>query len=298
MDARRAVLNILHRHLLALIVLSYALAAVCPGPGTWLRDVRIAGAAAGGGRLAVSVPALLLSFLLFHAGLRVQFERIREITRRPTVLFVGLFANLAVPLAYIVMILPFLSAWHNADEAGTVVLGLALVAAMPVAGSSTGWAQHSSGDMALSLGLVLMSTLLSPLTTPAAFRLLGAAAPGRLAEELHRLASRDAGSFLTFWVLVPSVAGILIAAFMGHARAAAVDRRLKPVGPVVLLVLCYSNASACLPQALGTPDWDFLAVTLAFVVGLCLLTFTAGHLLGRLLGAGREERLRSCLRWG
>jgi len=290
MDARRAVSRLLHSHLLGLLVLSYALAAVCPALGLWLRDIRIVGVALGGGRLGVSVPTLLLSFLLFHAGLRVRSERAREITRRPTVLLIGLVANLAVPVAYILTIMPIMSAWHNPREAGTLLLGLALVAAMPVAGSSTAWAQHSGGDMTLSLGLVLASTLLSPLTTPAAFRLLGAAAPEGLAGELHRLADNGAGAFLTLWVLTPSIAGILIGAIVGPLRATAIDRRLKPIGPVVLLLLCYANASACLPKALGTPDWDFLAVTIGFVVGLCTLTFASGHLLGCLVGAAREER--------
>ncbi len=205
-------------------------------------------------------------------------------------LLVGLVANLAVPLAYILTIMPIVSTWHNPREAGIVLLGLALVAAMPVAGSSTGWAQHSGGDMTLSLGLVLASTLLSPLTTPAAFRLLGAAAPDGLAAELRLLADSHAGAFLALWVLMPSIAGILVGAIMGQARALAVDRRLKPVGPVVLLLLCYTNACACLPKALGNPDWDFLAITTGFAVGLCVLTFTSGHLLGRLLGADREAR--------
>jgi BASS family bile acid:Na+ symporter len=296
MDAIRTASHFLHRHLLGLIIASYALAATCPALGLWLRQVRIGAVALGGGRLAISVPTLLLSFLLFHAGLRVRLERVREITRRPTVLLVGLVANLAVPVAYILTIMPAMSAWHNPTESGTLVLGLALVAAMPVAGSSTGWAQHSGGDMTLSLGLVLASTLLSPLTTPAAFRLLGAAAPEGVALELHRLAGRDAGAFLALWVLLPSVAGILVSSIVGHSRLREFDGWLKPAGPVVLLALCYSNASACLPQVFGTPDWDFLAVTIGFVVGLCALTFVSGHLLGRLLGA--EPDAQAALMFG
>jgi BASS family bile acid:Na+ symporter len=278
MDAIRTASHFLHRHLLGLIIASYALAATCPALGLWLRQVRIGAVALGGGRLAISVPTLLLSFLLFHAGLRVRLERVREITCRPTVLLVGLVANLAVPVAYILTIMPAMSAWHNPTESGTLVLGLALVAAMPVAGSSTGWAQHSGGDMTLSLGLVLASTLLSPLTTPAAFRLLGAAAPEGVALELHRLA------------------GILVSSIVGHSRLREFDGWLKPAGPVVLLALCYSNASACLPQVFGTPDWDFLAVTIGFVVGLCALTFVSGHLLGRLLGA--EPDAQAALMFG
>ena len=55
-------------------------------------------------------------------------------------------------------------------------------------------------------------------------------------------------------------------------------------------MLCYANASSCLPQALGSPDWDFLGIILTFVSGLCVVTFAAGYALGRLVGADRGQR--------
>ena len=49
-------------------------------------------------------------------------------------------------------------------------------------------------------------------------------------------------------------------------------------------MLCYANASSCLPQALGQPDWDFLGIVLTFVAGLCISTFAAGYGVARLWG--------------
>lgn len=285
-----AVGHLLHRHLLGLIVSSYALAALCPALGLWIKDARLSWPVAGEGEVTVSLPSLLLSFLLFSAGLRVRRERVTCILRRPAPMLFGLAANLAVPVAYVLFLVPILGAWHSADEAGTILVGLALVAAMPVAGSSTGWTQSTGGDMTLSLGLVLASTLFSPLTTPAALRILGAVSPAGYADELHRMAGRDTGAFLAAWVLLPSLIGIVVRLLLGETRAAAAERRTKPLGSVALLFLCYANASACLPQALGTPDWDFLAITLSVVTGLCFLTFASGQLLGRLLRADRDQR--------
>jgi hypothetical protein len=54
--------------------------------------------------------------------------------------------------------------WHNQEEAQQLLVGLALVPAMPIAGASTAWAQNANGSVILSLGLVLLTTLLSPLT--------------------------------------------------------------------------------------------------------------------------------------
>ena len=50
----------------------------------------------------------------------------------------GLLANLGVPLFYVVLTALGLRLWHNAEEAQTLLVGLALVVAMPIAGSSAG----------------------------------------------------------------------------------------------------------------------------------------------------------------
>jgi BASS family bile acid:Na+ symporter len=290
MDARmtptNALAHLLHCHLLPLLLATYAVAAVFPALGLWIKDARPLASLIGAGPTA---PSLLLGFLLFHAGLRVQGDRVRRMARRPTVLLAGLAANLAIPVLYLLGLIPMLQAWHNPSESGTILLGLSLVAAMPVAGSSTGWSQSTGGDMALSLGLVLLSTMLSPLTTPLTLKLLGVAAPEGYGEALHRLAGRDAGAFLAAWVLLPSLCGMGLRAALGGERVARLEERLKPLSPLVLLVLCYANASACLPHALGTPDWDFLLVTLGCVLGLCVLTFSCGYLIARLLRADRDQ---------
>lgn len=282
--------EVLHRHLLAGIVLSYVLAAVFPSLGLWIKETRVLELTLPSGRLLMTLPTMMLALLLFHAGLRARPERIRQIAARPTMMIAGLAANLAVPLGFLAVLLPTLRCWHNPDEAAMILVGLALVTAMPIAGSSTGWTQAADGDMALSLGLVLASTLLSPFTTPAALHALGVLAPGRHGVELQRLAGQDTGSFLALWVLLPSLVGLAIRGVLGDARTRTAEGWLRPVAPVVLLVLCYANASACLPQAFGQPDWDFLAVTLALVAALCVLTFAAGGIVARLLGADPSQR--------
>lgn len=290
-DKMSAVSHFLHRHLLKLIVLSYGLAAAWPGPGLWLKEANVLELIGLPGRFAMTPPKLLLWLLLFSAGMRVRVGRVGQLVRRPGMMLAGLAANLLVPMAFLALMVPALRAWHNPDEAAIVLVGLALVSSMPIAGSSTGWAQAADGDMALSLGLVLGSTFLSPLTTPASLHTLGMLAPARYGDQLHQLAGRDTGSFLFAWVLIPSVLGIVARVALGEARARSVERNLKLIAPVTLLILCYANASSCLPQALGNPDWDFLGIILVFVAGLCLLTFLAGHIVGRLVGADRGQRV-------
>src|SRR3954452_7572095 len=151
----------LHHHLLGLIIFGYLLATLWPGPGLSLRRSMLGHLGIGGGEISVTLPPLLLGFLLLSAGLRVRVEQLGRTLKKPRVVWMGLLANLGVPLFYVVLTALGLRLWHNAEEAQTLLVGLALVVAMPIAGSSAGWAQQNDADLSVSLGLVLASTLLS-----------------------------------------------------------------------------------------------------------------------------------------
>jgi hypothetical protein len=84
--------HFVHGHFLWLLLGAYALAALVPGPGLALGNISL-------GR--VSVPMLLLAFILWNAGLGVDTGRLRQLANHPLVLFAGLAANLLVPLAFI-----------------------------------------------------------------------------------------------------------------------------------------------------------------------------------------------------
>ena len=292
-DGRRtlvALSHFVHRRLIWLVVAAYGLAALAPGAGPWARGVSLGDVTLLGERTRVTPPVLLLAVLLFNAGLGVPAGRLRGLLRRPAVLLAGLAANLAVPVAYVFAVAQLLRPWHNWDETQQILVGLGLVASMPVAGSSTAWSQHADGDLALSLGLVLASTLLSPWTTPVTLHAVGLTAGGEYAADLHGLAGSGAGLFLTLCVALPSLLGMLARPLLGDARVASAGPHLKLANALVLLALNYANASASLPQAAAERDWDFLAVLLGVVVGLCVLLFAAGWWVGRLAGADRAGR--------
>jgi BASS family bile acid:Na+ symporter len=238
-----------------------------------------------GARSRVSLSMLMLASLLLNAGLGVRADTIRQMFRSPRLVIAGLAANLIVPIAFILCVTKAMAGWHNADEVQNILVGLALVASMPVAGSSTAWAQNADGDLTLSLGLVVFSTVLSPVTTPLALHSIGLLATGDYAEDLHELAVGGTGMFLGLCVLAPSIIGIGLRRILGDTRINAVRPRLKLSNSVILLVLNYANASVSLPQAVAQPDLDFLAVTLAIVVSLCILAFAAGWLISRRLKA-------------
>ncbi len=261
-----------------------------PPLGLWIRDVRVGQISLFGSKTTVSLSMLMLASLLLNAGLGVKLSQVQEMLRRPRLLGAGLAANLIVPIAFILVVTHAMSGWHNADEVQNILVGLALVASMPIAGSSTAWAQNADGELALSLGMVLFSTLLSPITTPLALHSVGLMATGDYAEDLHELAAGGTGMFLAICVLAPSLVGIGIRRAVGDVRFSAAKPRLKLINSAILLVLNYSNASVSLPQAVTEPDPDFLVLTLGVVVVLCFLAFTAGWLIARFLKATPSQR--------
>ncbi len=191
----------LGRHFLAMLFASYAAAALWPAPGLALRTLSLGRVGLGPIRTEASLPLIMLACLLFNAGLAVDTSKLGGFLRRPRTLAAGLSANIGFPIVFILAVSWWMRSWHNPDEVQSILVGLALVASMPIAGSSTAWSQNADGDMTLSLGLVLGSTFLSPLVTPLALHAVGFVATGDYSEDLHELASGSTGSFLAVGVL-------------------------------------------------------------------------------------------------
>lgn len=280
----------LHRNFIWFLLGSYGVAAVAPQAGLAIKDVSLGHLDYFGEHIHLSLPMLLLALLLLNAGLGVQTSQLRLLLRRPWILAAGLFANLFLPIAYIFVVSRTMRLWHNTEEVQYILVGLALVAAMPIAGSSTAWTQNANGDLTLSLGLVLLSTLFSPLTTPVTFDLVEHMAEGRYARALDALEKQGGGAFLIVCVILPSMLGILLRPIIGEARNHAAKPTLKLLNSFNLLVLNYSNASVSLPKAIANPDWDFLAVTLIIVVGMCFFAFLSGWLLSLLFRAELAQK--------
>ena len=86
----------------------------------------------------VSVSMLLLASLLLNAGLGVKIGQVRDVLKSPGILGLGMAANLVVPIGFILVVSRFMGGWHNADEVQNILVGLALVASMPIAGFVNG----------------------------------------------------------------------------------------------------------------------------------------------------------------
>ncbi len=125
--------HIIHRYFIWIIVSSYIVAAVLPGFGILIRNLKLGSVNVFQSKLVFSLPPIMLASLLFNAGLGVRVTELKHLLRKPLVLLGGVFGNVATPLAFIIAISFAMRIWHNSDEAQQILVGLALVASMPIA---------------------------------------------------------------------------------------------------------------------------------------------------------------------
>lgn len=281
----------IHHNFLAILSTFYLLAAFVPAPGLWLRSVAVGELHPPGSEtIRVSLSMTMLAFLLFNAGLGMSTSDLGKTLKRPGITLCGLLANFAVPVILIIALKGLLSAWHNSDELQNLLVGLALIISMPIAGSSTAWSQNANGNLTLSLALVILSTMASPMTTPFILNLFGSITLGDYSSDLKELGTGGTNMFMLVTVVIPSTLGISTHFLLGERGIARYKTFLKLANYFVLLLLNYSNASIALPQAFAKPDWDFLFFIFATTAALCLVGFGSGYLIAKWLKADKSDQ--------
>ncbi|MBI2712759.1 MAG: bile acid:sodium symporter [Bdellovibrio sp.] len=285
--------HFVHQHLLKLLVAMYAIAVVLPKAGVAIKNAKVGTIHwVPIGSVDISLPIMMLAFLLFNAGLSVNISSLRKVFLAPVPLLVGLVANLLVPLCFTLIFAALGKVfWHNPDEIQNILVGLAIIASMPIAGSSTAWVQSSGGNPALILGLVLLSTVMSPILSPVVYHSIGFITTGDYSEDLHEIASQGASSFLIVSVVIPSLLGIGLRTLMSNDRWLIISPFLKMASLLCLLVLNYSNAAVSLPMALKVWDLDFFVLIALTTLALCALSFYLGWRIPKLLRISDSERI-------
>ncbi len=283
--------NIIHKHFLWFIFAIYFIAVVSPAPGLCMRDVSFGNLTwLDKSTVKLSLPLIMLSFLLFNAGVGAKTSELKGLLNHPAALIVGLVCNVFIPIVFIYLIKNILFFWHDTDEVQNILVGLAILASMPIASSSTAWTQNTEGNLGLSLGLVNFSTILSPLTTPLILHSVGFMALGDYAEDLHELANNGTGAFIIFSIILPSVLGIILHSLLGEKKIAPLKPYLKFINLIVLILLMYSNAAVSLPQAFSSPDLDFHLIIIAITLCMCTILFIIGWLISKILKTGKPEQ--------
>ena len=267
---------LLRRRIGAAIALAYAAAALLPAPGLWLRRPHPIGIP-GLTELSLRTPQLLLALVLFSAGLQVPLRELRLLLRRPAALVAGLVLHVLAPLLIVPGVAFALRHSPDQDGGSGMVAAMILIVAMPVAAGATVWTAKGDGDQPTAVGLVLASTLVSPLTVPLTLAVLCPLLRGDYAGRLADAAQTAGHAFALTSVVLPCGAGLLCRLLLPRrASDGLVDAAVAVALPASLL-LTYVNASGVLGPFLRHPRPMLLAAALAVAATVCGLSFALGR---------------------
>ncbi|HRS67875.1 MAG TPA: bile acid:sodium symporter family protein [Paludibacteraceae bacterium] len=159
---------------------------------------------------------LVLAFVMFGVALGIQPSMFKEVFKKPKSVVVGLISQLiALPALTFLLIVVF-----NQYLTPIVAMGMILVAACPGGNISNFMSQLSKANTELSVTLTAITTLVSPIFTPANFAIWGGLyvnfvnpEAGSALRELHIDIYQ---MFETVFILlgVPLVLGILVSHYL------------------------------------------------------------------------------------
>lgn len=238
-----------------------------------------------------TLPLVLLAMLLFCAAVQADVVQIRAIRSRPWALVGGTLAVWAAPVLLVIVAAFLVPLVVDRESTAELLVGVALVASMPVANSSVGWTQLVRGNLALSLALVLVTIFLCPWVTPWLLGWLRLTLSVPDQANFQTLIDNFTGAFFILWVILPTAAGLACRHSLGAERVAAIRSWLTFTSVTSLLALNYTNAALALPEVFAQSQFSVLVTTATLAAALSAIGLAAGWLLARLLRQDAETRL-------
>ncbi|PSL43543.1 BASS family bile acid:Na+ symporter [Salsuginibacillus halophilus] len=213
---------------------------------------------------------LLLGVVMFGMGLTMRPVDFQAVAKKPLPVFIGLAAQFVImPLAAFVIA-------YALQLPPALAAGLVLVGACPGGTASNVMVYLSRGDVAVSVAMTSVSTLLAPLLTPAAFLLL--------AGQWLPVSAGDMVVSILQVIIVPIVLGVLVRRTFPDA----VERSVAAL-PVVSVAAILAIIAAILglnqEEVLTGSALVFAAVILHNTFGLLL-----GYLTAVFTGLDRTKR--------
>lgn len=108
----------------------------------------------------------LVQLILFGMGMTLTFEDFKLVLKRPKAIFIGVF------LQYLIMPLSGFVFAYLFGLTGAVAAGVILIGSCPGGVSSNVLVYIAKANVALSVAMTTISTLISPITTPLAMKFL------------------------------------------------------------------------------------------------------------------------------
>ncbi len=221
----------------------------------------------------------ILALVIFGIALELSFADFRRLMMQPKAVFAALFSQLLV-----LPLLTFALIWWMEPAPG-LALGLMMTAACPGGNMSNVLTHWSGGRTSVSMSATTISSLISPITTPLTFAVLGGLNPATQAalQQIH-VPMLELVMTIVVALMLPLLAGMTLAS----RRPELARRLLLPLRRFGLIVFL-----AFVLVALAANGRIFLHVlSLLFVLVLLhnLLALASGYGVGTLFRVTEGER--------
>ena len=236
------------------------------------------------GFLVDVVLPLALAFIMLALGLGLTFDDFARVVRRPRDFAVGALSQIVL-LPAVAFVLA--SVWPMAPE---LALGLMIIAAAPGGATSNILTAFARGDVALSISLTAVISLVSVITIPVIVVFAYGQFIGEQAGKDISVAGAALGVFLI--VAVPVLIGLVLRRF-----AESFALRFEPVARKVSAVLfALVLAGAIYDQRANIVPYFAQAGPVTLVLNLLMMTIA--WLLARLLASGPTQRTAIAIECG
>ena len=220
-----------------------------------------------GSRISFLKPLViyLFAFISLVGGFGVSVPDFFKVFKKPLPIFLFLLSSYFL---FPSLVWTSMHLWFTSQP--DTMLGFFLLCSVPTAVVGYVWSSIYKGEAALSLTLLIIGTVLSPLCTPLIMRILSGSS----------VDFNVSGMILSLFkmVLIPSALGIFINQITHHRVNDHVTPCLKPFTKVAIFILMAINASQ-----LTEPFFSTISPSLLPIIIGCLLFTFVGFSLARLL---------------
>jgi predicted Na+-dependent transporter len=214
----------------------------------------------------------IFGIMTLSGALKLKVRDLGQTARHPLpIVFFLVSARIITPI--MVFLLGTLFFGGDADT----ISGYVLIYAVPTAVSGFVWVTIFRGDPALSLGLILLDTILAPFVVPGTVRLLLGT---KIVLDMYGMSLS-----LMYMVVIPTIVGIALNEVSRGAAPKIAGPYLTPLAKICMIIVICANVAAVTDQI------RFISSRFWIVGAACVFFSVLGFVVGKLAGLfGKFDR--------
>lgn len=218
---------------------------------------------------------ILFGLMTFFGAMKISAEDMKAAFKKPLFIVAYVIASFLIMPLFAQLISKTL--FSNSIIVGS---GYNLVRAVPTAVVGSVWATMFNGNLAVSLAILLIDTLLAPAITPFMLKIYTGTAV--------QLDTFGMMKSLCFMVVIPFILGIIFNHFFKKQIKETIGPITNPISKILFFVEIIINVSQVSQRIVSEASWDYALVIVAALI-LSILGFITGHVVSRVMRLQKKE---------